>query len=71
MKVSDNGDGTLKTEVIDPTPADTEFNNNFGIDVTFSKVALGQGNELEGAKLTVKKADGIEVERSGQRDPPL
>ena len=62
VKVSDNGDGTLKTEVIDPTPADTEFNNNFGIDVTFSKVALGQGNELEGAKLTVKKADGTEVE---------
>ena len=30
-------------------------------DVTFSKVAAGQGKELKGAKLTVKRADGTVV----------
>ena len=61
VKVTDKGDGTLESTVT-AAPKDTEFNNTYSVEVTFSKVALGQREELEGAKLTVKKTDGTVIE---------
>lgn len=57
VKVEDNGDGTLKVTEVEK-PQSEVFKNSFGVDVTFSKAAAGQGGELPGAALTVRKADG-------------